>query len=253
MGVNAPTRTVVFHGLRKHDGRSFRTLLPGEYTQVWSRHMLLDSLTTLLACYWHALPHAVDRFTTPFAVSKRCCLGSTHRCNFAVGMCYSMLCNSRHSAAQSAGQALSWEQQRSRPGAGSTRMYGAVCVQHTCSAQNSTCCAGLVQGTKVAEVASAAQMQGGTLWCASVACRHAAVSVAKSWCQTMPAASAAAAAAALMQMAGRAGRRGLDAVGMVVIAAWEEPPGGDVLCMCMALLHICAVCVLCRCSNAALC
>lgn len=43
MGVNAPTRTVVFHGLRKHDGRSFRTLLPGEYTQAsssqpWSRH-----------------------------------------------------------------------------------------------------------------------------------------------------------------------------------------------------------------------
>jgi antiviral helicase SKI2 len=34
MGVNAPTRTVVFHSLRKHDGRSFRTLLPGEYTQV---------------------------------------------------------------------------------------------------------------------------------------------------------------------------------------------------------------------------
>jgi hypothetical protein len=34
MGVNAPTRTVVFHGLRKHDGRGFRNLLPGEYTQV---------------------------------------------------------------------------------------------------------------------------------------------------------------------------------------------------------------------------
>ena len=34
MGVNAPTRTVVFHSLRKHDGRGFRTLLPGEYTQV---------------------------------------------------------------------------------------------------------------------------------------------------------------------------------------------------------------------------
>jgi hypothetical protein len=51
MGVNAPTRTVVFHGLRKHDGRSFRTLLPGEYTQVWSHHMLLDSFTTL----WHAI------------------------------------------------------------------------------------------------------------------------------------------------------------------------------------------------------
>lgn len=34
MGVNAPTRTVVFHSLRKHDGRGFRNLLPGEYTQV---------------------------------------------------------------------------------------------------------------------------------------------------------------------------------------------------------------------------
>lgn len=34
MGVNAPTRTVVFHSLRKHDGKSFRWLLPGEYTQV---------------------------------------------------------------------------------------------------------------------------------------------------------------------------------------------------------------------------
>lgn len=30
MGVNAPTRTVVFHSLRKHDGRQFRNLLPSE-------------------------------------------------------------------------------------------------------------------------------------------------------------------------------------------------------------------------------
>ncbi len=28
-------------------------------------------------------------------------------------------------------------------------------------------------------------------------------------------------------MAGRAGRRGLDAVGIVVIAAWDEPPGEE--------------------------
>lgn len=34
MGVNAPARTVVFHSVRKHDGRAFRTLLSGEYTQV---------------------------------------------------------------------------------------------------------------------------------------------------------------------------------------------------------------------------
>jgi antiviral helicase SKI2 len=41
MGVNAPTRTVVFHGLRKHDGRSFRTLLPGEYTQVGGGELMV--------------------------------------------------------------------------------------------------------------------------------------------------------------------------------------------------------------------
>ncbi|MEW5316769.1 MAG: hypothetical protein WDW38_008119 [Sanguina aurantia] len=37
MGVNAPTRTVVFHSLRKHDGKNFRYLLSGEYTQMAGR------------------------------------------------------------------------------------------------------------------------------------------------------------------------------------------------------------------------
>jgi len=37
MGLNLPTRTVVFSGYRKHDGRSFRNLLPGEYTQMAGR------------------------------------------------------------------------------------------------------------------------------------------------------------------------------------------------------------------------
>jgi len=36
MGVNMPARTVVFNGVRKHDGRGFRDLLPGEYIQVGS-------------------------------------------------------------------------------------------------------------------------------------------------------------------------------------------------------------------------
>ena len=30
MGVNMPARTVVFDSIRKHDGKSFRTLLPGQ-------------------------------------------------------------------------------------------------------------------------------------------------------------------------------------------------------------------------------
>ncbi|KAJ2519591.1 Antiviral helicase ski2 [Coemansia sp. RSA 1939] len=37
MGVNMPARCVVFSALRKHDGRSFRDLLPGEYTQMAGR------------------------------------------------------------------------------------------------------------------------------------------------------------------------------------------------------------------------
>ncbi|KFH42552.1 putative ATP-dependent RNA helicase-like protein [Hapsidospora chrysogenum ATCC 11550] len=37
MGLNLPTRTVVFSGFRKHDGHSFRNLLPGEYTQMAGR------------------------------------------------------------------------------------------------------------------------------------------------------------------------------------------------------------------------
>lgn len=37
MGLNLPTRTVVFSELRKHDGRGFRNLHPGEFTQMAGR------------------------------------------------------------------------------------------------------------------------------------------------------------------------------------------------------------------------
>ncbi|SGY79528.1 BQ5605_C008g05156 [Microbotryum silenes-dioicae] len=37
MGVNMPAKCVVFANIRKHDGRSFRDLLPGEYTQMSGR------------------------------------------------------------------------------------------------------------------------------------------------------------------------------------------------------------------------
>ena len=37
VGVNMPARAVVFNGVRKNDGRSFRELLPGEYTQMSGR------------------------------------------------------------------------------------------------------------------------------------------------------------------------------------------------------------------------
>lgn len=37
MGLNLPTRTVVFSGFRKYDNKAFRDLLPGEYTQMAGR------------------------------------------------------------------------------------------------------------------------------------------------------------------------------------------------------------------------
>lgn len=36
-GVNMPAKCVVFSGIRKHDGKSFRDILPGEYTQMAGR------------------------------------------------------------------------------------------------------------------------------------------------------------------------------------------------------------------------
>ncbi len=37
MGVNMPAKTVVFSSTRKHDGKNFRELLPGEFTQMSGR------------------------------------------------------------------------------------------------------------------------------------------------------------------------------------------------------------------------
>ncbi|XP_028758760.1 DExH-box ATP-dependent RNA helicase DExH11 isoform X1 [Neltuma alba] len=53
MGVNAPARTVVFDTLRKFDGKEFRQLLPGEYTQMAGRagRRGLDKIgTVVLMC-----------------------------------------------------------------------------------------------------------------------------------------------------------------------------------------------------------
>ncbi|KAI9327811.1 antiviral helicase [Zopfochytrium polystomum] len=53
MGVNAPARAVVFSSIRKHDGRSFRDLLPGEYTQMSGRagrRGLDDTGVVIIAC-----------------------------------------------------------------------------------------------------------------------------------------------------------------------------------------------------------
>ena len=54
MGINMPTRTVVFSSVSKHDGTQFRHLLPGEYTQMSGRagRRGLDSVGTVIINNW---------------------------------------------------------------------------------------------------------------------------------------------------------------------------------------------------------
>ncbi|KIL00999.1 hypothetical protein PAXRUDRAFT_762342 [Paxillus rubicundulus Ve08.2h10] len=58
MGVNMPARCVVFSNTRKHDGRSFREILPGEYTQMAGRagRRGLDTTGTVIIVAGDDLP-----------------------------------------------------------------------------------------------------------------------------------------------------------------------------------------------------
>ncbi|KAJ7561237.1 hypothetical protein O6H91_03G020200 [Diphasiastrum complanatum] len=62
MGVNAPARTVAFHSLRKHDGKTFREILPGEYTQMAGRagRRGLDKVGTVIIMCWEDIPEEGD-------------------------------------------------------------------------------------------------------------------------------------------------------------------------------------------------
>ncbi|XP_022948677.1 DExH-box ATP-dependent RNA helicase DExH11 isoform X5 [Cucurbita moschata] len=62
MGVNAPARTVVFDTLRKFDGKEFRQLLPGEYTQMAGRagRRGLDKIGTVIVMCRDKIPEEKD-------------------------------------------------------------------------------------------------------------------------------------------------------------------------------------------------
>ncbi|CAL1402203.1 unnamed protein product [Linum trigynum] len=62
MGVNAPARTVIFDSLRKFDGKEFRHLLPGEYTQMAGRagRRGLDKIGTVVVLCRDEIPDDSD-------------------------------------------------------------------------------------------------------------------------------------------------------------------------------------------------
>ncbi|MBA0609301.1 hypothetical protein Godav_021378 [Gossypium davidsonii] len=75
MGVNAPARTVVFDTLRKFDGKEFRPVLPGEYTQMAGRagRRGLDKIGTVIVMCRDEIPgerdleHVEDMLKRSFA------------------------------------------------------------------------------------------------------------------------------------------------------------------------------------------
>lgn len=68
-----PARCVVFSSIRKHDGRSFRDILPGEYTQMAGRagRRGLDSTGTVVVVAGDELPD-VRVSTCSFHVLNNC-------------------------------------------------------------------------------------------------------------------------------------------------------------------------------------
>jgi len=87
MGVNAPARAVVFQSIRKHDGRSFRNLLPGEYTQMAGRagRRGLDSVGTVIIACWEEPPSEVE--------IKRMLTGSATKLESQFRLTYNMILN----------------------------------------------------------------------------------------------------------------------------------------------------------------
>ncbi|KAF2457954.1 NUC185 domain-containing protein [Lineolata rhizophorae] len=89
MGLNLPTRTVVFSGFRKHDGKGFRDLLPGEYTQMAGRagRRGLDSVGTVII----VSPGAEE--APPAARLKQMMLGDPTKLRSQFRLTYNMILN----------------------------------------------------------------------------------------------------------------------------------------------------------------
>ena len=89
MGLNLPTRTVVFSGFRKHDGRAFRDLLPGEYTQMAGRagRRGIDSVGSVI------IVNSNSDEAPPAAALKQMILGHPTKLRSQFRLTYNMILN----------------------------------------------------------------------------------------------------------------------------------------------------------------
>lgn len=89
MGLNLPTRTVVFSGFRKHDGKGFRDLLPGEYTQMAGRagRRGLDSVGYVI------VSNGGKDEAPPAAALKQMILGDPTKLRSQFRLTYNMILN----------------------------------------------------------------------------------------------------------------------------------------------------------------
>ena len=90
MGLNLPTRTVVFSGYRKHDGHSFRNLLPGEYTQMAGRagRRGLDTVGSVII-----VPPGGGDDVPPAAELRNMILGEPSKLRSQFRLTYNMILN----------------------------------------------------------------------------------------------------------------------------------------------------------------
>lgn len=90
MGLNLPTRTVVFSGYRKHDGHSFRNLLPGEYTQMAGRagRRGLDTVGSVII-----VPPGSSDDVPPVAELRSMILGEPSKLRSQFRLTYNMILN----------------------------------------------------------------------------------------------------------------------------------------------------------------
>ncbi|PHH82084.1 hypothetical protein CDD82_7079 [Ophiocordyceps australis] len=90
MGLNLPTRTVVFSGYRKHDGQSFRNLLPGEYTQMAGRagRRGLDTVGSVIL-----VPPGGTDDVPPVADLRNMILGEPSKLRSQFRLTYNMILN----------------------------------------------------------------------------------------------------------------------------------------------------------------